>query len=200
MADKSTIALIDKDVHRRAAIVHALSLAQLHVEPYETVAELAHHWPERGAMMIYDDPGAVAGLLTEMSADGAWLPVVAYSEAPSAERIVRAVLDGALEYLNYPVDPAEVGRGIAKATDRANNQAKIKFRENAARSLVDKLTGREREVLTGVASGLSNRKIGEQLSISPRTVEIHRANMLGKLNARHTSEAIRIAIEANMVD
>jgi FixJ family two-component response regulator len=64
---------------------------------------------------------------------------------------------------------------------------------------VQKLTRREREVLAGVAAGLSNRLIGENLSISPRTVEIHRANMLTKMAANHTSEAIRIAIEASLV-
>ncbi|MFP5395096.1 MAG: LuxR C-terminal-related transcriptional regulator [Alphaproteobacteria bacterium] len=48
-------------------------------------------------------------------------------------------------------------------------------------------------------SGLSNRMIGERLRISPRTVEIHRANMLNKMGASHTSEAIRIAIEASLV-
>ena len=51
-----------------------------------------------------------------------------------------------------------------------------------------------------MAGGLSNRMIGEKLAISPRTVEIHRANMLTKMGANHTSEAIRIAIEAALVD
>ena len=64
---------------------------------------------------------------------------------------------------------------------------------------MQKLTRREREVLEGVADGLSNRLIGEKLRISPRTVEIHRANMLNKMGASHTSEAIRIAIEASLV-
>ena len=75
----------------------------------------------------------------------------------------------------------------------------MRLREARARSRVQKLTRREREVLTGVAAGLSNRLIGEKLSISPRTVEIHRANMLNKMGANHTSEAIRIAIEASLV-
>ena len=76
----------------------------------------------------------------------------------------------------------------------------MKLREARARSRIQKLTNREREVLIGVAGGLSNRKIGEHLSISPRTVEIHRANMLDKMRANHTSDAIRLAIEAALVD
>jgi len=75
----------------------------------------------------------------------------------------------------------------------------LRLREARARRSVDKLSRREREVLAGIAGGLSNRRIGEQLSISPRTVEIHRANMLTKMGANHTSDAIRIAIEAALV-
>ena len=63
----------------------------------------------------------------------------------------------------------------------------------------ERLTPREREVLTGMAAGHSNRSIAEHLSISPRTVEIHRANMLTKIGATHTSDAIRIAIEAALI-
>ena len=74
------------------------------------------------------------------------------------------------------------------------------IRDTLTRIEADGLTKREREVLAGVAGGLSNRMIGEKLSISPRTVEIHRANMLTKMGANHTSEAIRIAIEAALVD
>ncbi len=74
------------------------------------------------------------------------------------------------------------------------------MREAIARSRIERLTRREREVLAGVADGLSNRLIGEKLSISPRTVEIHRANMLNKMGANHTSEAIRIAIEASLIN
>lgn len=73
-----------------------------------------------------------------------------------------------------------------------------RLREEKERSRITRLTPREKEILVGVADGLSNRMIGERLSISPRTVEIHRANMLGKMGASHTSEAIRIAIEASL--
>ncbi len=59
--------------------------------------------------------------------------------------------------------------------------------------------GKAASVLGRLAVGMSNRLIGEQLDISPRTVEIHRANMLTKIGAQHTSEAISIAIEASLV-
>ena len=61
------------------------------------------------------------------------------------------------------------------------------------------MSKREREVLLSVANGLSSQKIAEQLEISPRTVEIHRSNMLNKMGANNTSEAIRFAVEADFI-
>ena len=114
--------------------------------------------------------------------------------------VVRAVLDGAIDYVAWPFDRDDITRVVEDAEAKAETFGSVKLREALARSRVDRLTKREREVLAGVAGGMSNRMIGEKLSISPRTVEIHRGNMLTKMCANHTSEAIRIAIEAAMVD
>ena len=112
---------------------------------------------------------------------------------------IPAVLAGAVDYLTWPCDAAQVIGALIGAESTGAALGSLKLREARARSRVQRLTRREREVLAGVAVGLSNRLIGEQLEISPRTVEIHRANMLTKMGAQHTSEAIRIAIEASLV-
>ncbi|MBN8500098.1 MAG: hypothetical protein J0M19_02975, partial [Sphingomonadales bacterium] len=127
------------------------------------------------------------------------LPVIAFNEGPSTSQIVRAVLSGALDYIEWPCDTAKIMTAIELAEAAAASIGSLRLREARARSRVQRLTRREREVLEGVADGLSNRLIGERLHISPRTVEIHRANMLNKMGASHTSEAIRIAIEASLV-
>jgi FixJ family two-component response regulator len=99
-------------------------------------------------------------------------------------RVVKAVLAGALDYLEWPCDTAKIMTAIALAESAAGSIGSLRLREARARSRVQKLTRREREVLEGVADGLSNRLIGEKLRISPRTVEIHRANMLNKMGAQ----------------
>jgi two-component system response regulator FixJ len=66
-----------------------------------------------------------------------------------------------------------------------------------ARDTIARLTPRERDVLTGLLEGRSNKAIGYDLDISPRTVEIHRANLMDKLGVRSLSEALRIAISAS---
>jgi two-component system response regulator FixJ len=196
----SNLILIDSDMRRRAAISHVLSSSNIHVEPFEHVAELASSWPRSGVVLIHDEPGAIEELIESMARQGEWFPIIAFSEQPAAQRIVQAVLDGAIDYIAWPISPEELTDNLSRAITRAESLGNAKLREVMARARVDRLTRREREVLGGVASGLSNRLIGEKLSISPRTVEIHRANMLNKLGANHTSDAIRIAIEASLVN
>ncbi|SFF76271.1 two component transcriptional regulator, LuxR family [Novosphingobium sp. CF614] len=195
----SNLILIDSDTRRRATISHALSSAGIHVEPFENILELAGAWPRSGVILIHDQAGAIDDLIENMAHYGEWFPIIAFSEDPGAQRIVQAVLDGAIDYIAWPITADELTTTLSHAIERAENVGNAKLREVMARARVDRLTRREREVLGGVASGLSNRLIGEKLSISPRTVEIHRANMLNKLGANHTSDAIRIAIEAALV-
>lgn len=199
MEHGSKLILIDHDTRRRAAISHALAASHIHVEPFETIDELATAWPRSGVAMIHDDPGSVAKVIEKMAAHGEWYPIIAFCEAPEPRQIVEAVLDGAVDYVAWPITAEALNAALARAIDQAEGTGNTKLREVMARSRLDRLTKREREVLDGVASGLSNRRIGEKLAISPRTVEIHRANMLNKLGANHTSEAIRIAIEAALV-
>jgi FixJ family two-component response regulator len=193
------LALIDGDTLRRAAISHALAARALHVEPFEDIAELIDHWPRSGLILAHDDGETIPALIAHMGHGGAWLPVVGFTERPSPKRIVEAILGGAVDYIAWPFDEPELAETLATARVRADGLGSIKLREARARSRIERLTRREREVLSCVASGLSSRLIGEKLAISPRTVEIHRANMLHKIGAHHTSEAIRIAIEASLV-
>ncbi|MCB2076665.1 MAG: LuxR family transcriptional regulator [Novosphingobium sp.] len=192
--------LIDSDTRRRAAITHALSGSGKHVEPFEDIGEMESRWPRSGVILAFDDGTLIDKLMQHMTMSGAWLPVIGFSEDPEPHRIVEAVLAGAIEYIGWPFEGEVLATALRKARERAESLGNSRLRESMARSRIEKLTRREREVLEGVASGLSNRMIGDKLAISPRTVEIHRANMLNKMGANHTSEAIRIAIEAALVN
>jgi FixJ family two-component response regulator len=196
----TSIFLVDGEFRRRAAISHCLAGSAIHVEPFEDSAELITRWPRSGLLLVHDDGAAIGQLLAQMGQSGQWLPVIGYAEAPATRQVVQAVLDGAIDYIAWPFTREEITEVVTEAEAKAESLGSAKLREALARSRVDRLTRREREVLQGVAGGMSNRLIGEKLSISPRTVEIHRANMLTKMGANHTSEAIRIAIEAALVD
>lgn len=192
--------LVDSDTRRRAAIAHALSTSDIHVEPFESIFELANSWPRSGMILLHDADKAITTLVDAMADHGEWFPAIGFSDEPTVPRIVEAILDGAIDYIAWPIAGDELAAALERAHERAERIGNAKLRELMARARINKLTPREREVLGGVASGLSNRLIGEKLAISPRTVEIHRANMLQKLGANHTSEAIRLAVEADLAD
>lgn len=195
-----TVILIDANSRRRAAISHSLAGSGLHMEPFETVEELQGHWSRAEMVLVHDEGSSLADLIAEIARKGQWLPVIAFAEDPTPARIVESILEGAVDYLAWPFAPDGLAEALDTSCKRAETVGNARLRAAAARGRVERLTRREREVLAGVAAGLSNRRIGEKLSISPRTVEIHRANMLTKMGATHSSEAIRIAIEAAIVD
>lgn len=191
--------LVDSDLRRRAKLSHGLVDSGVHVEPFENVSELIDHWPRDGLILAHDDGDTLNRLIDYMAGSGNWLPLVAFAEAPATRRVVEAMQDGVLDYVVWPVNDAELLATLTRAEERGRTQTNARLREAVARSRIEVLSEREREVLGGVATGLSNELIARQLGISSRTVEIHRANMLTKMGAHHTSEAIRIAIEASLV-
>ena len=196
----TNVILIESCLQRRASISRELLSVHIHVEPFESIAELAMSWPKSGVLLTYDYIGAIPELVRQMTDSGKCFPIVAFCEAPSAAQIVDAMLAGALDYISWPFEASELVATITRATNCADGYYNSKIRASNARGKIDRLTNREREVLNCIANGLTNRFTGEILAISPRTVEIHRANMLSKLGAKHSSEAIRIAIEAKLGD
>lgn len=199
MGPNKQLKLIDSNIRRRAAITHALSTSGFHVEPFEGIDEFAEHWPETGVILLEDRHDAIAALLRRMAISGQWLPIIGFCDQPSTHGVVKAILGGAVDYIEWPFDAATMKGAYAAAEASRSTIGTLKLREVRARRHVEKLSRREREVLAGIAGGLSNRLIGEQLAISPRTVEIHRANLLTKIGASHTSDAIRIAVEAALM-
>lgn len=194
------LTLVDGDSKRRAAICHCLSGAGIHVEPYEDAREVVRRWPDEQVLLVHDDEEVVATLVDAMRRGASWLPIVAFAEAPPPQRVVRAVQAGVTDYLAWPFPIQDLCDATAKAEHFAQGHATVTMRQTRARSRIERLTRREREVLEEVANGLSNRAIAAKLAISARTVEIHRANLLTKLEASHTSQAIRIAIEASLLN
>lgn len=196
---RKTLYLVDIQTNRRAAICHALAGSGIYVEPFENVEEIKAHWPHSGVVLVEDAAGHIATLLEFMAGNNRWLSLIGFSEKPGTQRVARAILDGALGYLEWPCTPAEMAQAIGDAEENADKLGSFRLRQARARSRIRTLTRREQQVLDAITEGLSNREIGERLEISPRTVEIHRSNMLNKVGASHTSEAIRIAIEATLV-
>jgi two-component system response regulator FixJ len=188
--------VIDHDVKRRASIAYYLNNNGIFAEPFETIGEFIECWPKTGVVLVHDDEAAVSSAMHEICSRNTWLPIVAFSDIVEPARIVSAVLDGAVGYATWPGCGDSLVSTIRDARSRSSAVIAAGSRRTMALSRIEQLSKREREILAGMAEGLSNRMIAEELAISPRTVELHRANLLSKMGARHSAEAIRVAIEA----
>ncbi|MCW1430217.1 response regulator transcription factor [Novosphingobium sp. JCM 18896] len=190
--------IIDADTRRRASITYYLNNLGIHAEPFETIEEFLAAWPRSGTILVHDETGVISALVEAISARHAWQAIVAYSDAPEPSRIVDAVLEGAVGYAAWPGCGETLIKVLRDSATRSHTGMTAGARQIQAMARIERLSRREREILAGMSQGLSNRMIGEQLNISPRTVELHRANLLAKTGAKHSAEAIRWAIEASL--
>ncbi|MCA1661770.1 MAG: LuxR C-terminal-related transcriptional regulator [Novosphingobium sp.] len=198
MAARLAIHVLDDDHARRAQIARCAYALGHHAEVYSDPAELAAHAPEGGVVVALEDAvgGGVSGLRGLLNREGRWLAIIATSPNPSIAKAVQAIKDGALDYLPLPFEEQQLSRVLEAVASEAAGLRAQHQRELDARTRIERLSAREREVIGQMARGLTNKEIGRALGISPRTVEIHRTNALAKLSARHSTEAVRLWLEA----
>ena len=194
------IHVIDPDYRRRARIAHDLNSRGMHTEIYEDLSEFAQANPGTGYVFAADDEDncGPADIVQAMRSKGVSLPIVVYRDQPTPERVVSAMLCGALDYLQWPFEPQLLDVTFRRLTTDGARKAQQERLRAGASVKISNLSPRERDVLIQIVNGLSNKEIGEALKISPRTVEIHRSNLMRKLNAQSASDAVRIALYAGL--
>lgn len=198
MIERVTLHILDSDSARRAQLARLAFAAGHHAEIYAHPDELLSHAPAGGLVLAQDEPvgEGIIALVNAMNRSGQWLPVIAIADKPSISAVVSAIKAGALDYLTVPDQIAPLNEAVSRSTREAESQRIQRARSAEARQRIGRLSTREREVLDRLAEGCSNKAIARDLEISPRTVEIHRMKMMGKLGARHAAEAVRLRIEA----
>lgn len=147
----------------------------------------------------------------ELREAGAEVAILILSMHDDPEYVLEAVRAGADGYVLKDVAPAELRQAVEAVADgreyfsqRVTHQLSVGLRaeieREQARSRRESLTPRETEVLIGIADGRTNRGIGEQLGISPRTVETHRERVMAKLRIRTVAGLTRFAVEHGIGD
>jgi two-component system response regulator FixJ len=200
VTEPAYVHIVDSDSSRRALIASRLYERSFHAEIYEDIEELVSQAPLRGALLVNgdDESFSVDTLIETLVSNESYIPVAFFSSDPSPQKIVRAMLSGALDYLQWPLSSDVLRDSIVRLTRLGEARAKVERRKAEARKLVENLTPRERDVLRGIVGGGSNKTIAGDLGISVRTVEIHRGNMMSRLSARSTSDAVRIGLYAGL--
>jgi two-component system response regulator FixJ len=201
-AQRLHVHLVDSDSARRATIARDLYANSIHVEIYENLDELLDSAPTKGFVLAQADQSDVdeARFIGAVRERVGYLPVAFYSAQPLPEKIVGAMLAGAIDYAQWPCAAEGFNATVMRVARIGEERTRFEQRKCNARHRVEALTQREREVLVRVIEGDSNKEIAQRLAISPRTVEIHRGNMLARLEARSTAEAVRIGVHSGLVD
>jgi two-component system response regulator FixJ len=134
-------------------------------------------------------------LLEELVERGVGWPVVMMTGHAEVPLAVKAMKLGAIDFLEKPFPHEELSALMARAFDLLEEQTRDGGAADA-RQRLGRLTPRERQILTAVANGLSNKEIALELDLSHRTVEMHRSRMMRRLGARRLSDVIALVATA----
>lgn len=192
--------LVDDDEAIRRSVGFMLKTSGFHVRNYESGVELLKGVPnlQPGCILLDIRMPGMDGLEVQASLKekGVTLPVIIMTGHGDVSLAVQAMKAGAIDFIEKPFEKAVLLSAIEHGVERLKQSAANHERADEAAVRLQVLTPREREVLEGLAKGLPNKTIAYDLGISPRTVEIHRANVMSKLAVRSLSEALRIAFAA----
>jgi two-component system response regulator FixJ len=202
MSDSYVIAVVDDDEAVRISTAGLLKKAGHRIESFASGDEfLASAILDEMDCMLLDmrmpgmDGLAVMRVLREKHAAPAIIVLTGHGDVPLA---VAAMRLGAFDFLEKPYPRAELLEAVTKACTRPAAVAAGLTVDREAVAKVEKLSIRQRDVLRGILKGQQSKVIAYEMGLSTRTVEAYRAQMLMRLEARGTAEAVRIAIAAGM--
>ncbi len=196
--DNRIVHLIDDDEDVRRAVAFMLGTTGLAVRVYESAsAFLAQDGGDLTGCIISDVrmPGVDGlGLMRQLKERGQDIPVIVMTGHADVPLAVEAMKNGAIDFIEKPFTDDTMLAAVEVALGRAGKGRDSGLDDVRAR--MASLTPREREVLDGLLAGHPNKTIAYDLGLSPRTVEVHRANVMTKMCASSLSELVRQALLA----
>jgi len=202
MADTRLIHLVDDEEAIRKSAGFMLRTSGYAVQPWASgVAFLKEaRNVDPGCVLLDVRMPEMDGLQVqqEMALRGIVMPVIVFTGHGDISTAVQAMKAGAVDFIEKPFEKAVLLHAIEQAFARMEAQDTAHERGTEARTRIAGLTPREQDVLQGLVQGYPNKTIAYDLGISPRTVEVHRANLMNKLGVRSLSDALRIAFAAGL--
>jgi two-component system, LuxR family, response regulator FixJ len=198
MAHRGKVYVIDDDEAMRDSLDFLLAAADFQVSLFESALDFLDALSTLDFGCVVSDvrmPG-IDGieLLKRLKAGGSLFPVVIMTGHGDVPLAVEAMKLGAMDFLEKPFEDDRLIGMIEAALRRAEPGVKNEAVTLEIQSRIASLSPRERQVMDGLIAGLSNKLIAREYDISPRTIEVYRANVMTKMQAASLSELVRLAM------
>jgi two-component system, LuxR family, response regulator FixJ len=203
MSDRGKVYVIDDDEAMRDSLSFLLDSADFDVTLFETAVRFLDVLPNLGFGCVVSDvrlPGLDGiELLKRMKSGHSTFPIVIMTGHGDIPLAVEAMKLGAVDFLEKPFEDDRLIGMIEAAIRQAEPAAKSEAVIHDIAARIATLSPRERQVMDGLIAGLSNKLIARDYDISPRTIEVYRANVMTKMQANSLSELVRLAMRAGLL-
>jgi two-component system response regulator FixJ len=202
-SEKATVHVIDDDEAIRQSLAFLLQAAKLEVKTYSTAMAFLDALPDAASGCVITDvrmPGmSGVDLLRRLKELKIGVPVIVITGHGDVALAVEAMKAGAVDFLEKPFDDDVLLASVQSALKRQDGETKRHTERLEIEGRLAGLSNRERDVLGGLVAGRANKQIAFDLGISPRTVEIYRANLMNKMKAGSLSDLVRMALIVGIV-
>ena len=200
MTNEQTVFIVEDDAAVRDSLGLLLGLQGFRTQSFSCAEDFRRiYQPSWAGCLLLDVrmPGMNGLELQEsLRRQGLALPVIIMTAHGDITTVRTALKSGAVDFLEKPVDPAALLAAVRTALDADAARRRTALEAEGARQRLSVLTARERQVMDLVAKGCHYREIAETLGISPRTVEVHKARVMEKLQVQSVPELVRIVLRA----
>jgi len=202
MSVESTVFIVDDDEAVRDSLRALVETEGYAVQDFSSATGFLDGFvqPEAGCLVVdvrMPDMDGLA-LQAELADRGIGLPVIVVTGHGDVPLAVQAMKAGAVDFIEKPFNDQQMLDAIGRALEMAHDRQNQSSFAHEAKERVASLTPREAQVLEHLVAGHANKVIAYELGISPRTIEIHRAHVMEKMQARSLSDLVRMALEAGV--
>ncbi len=199
---KPVVFIVDDDPSVRRSLERLIQSVGLAAKSFASAAQFLQsgHGQETGCLILDVRMPEISGLELQekLATAGVRLPIIFVSGHGTVPMSVRAMKAGALDFLQKPFDEQDLLDAVYRATERSRKEQAQHRELKALEARIRTLTPKEHEVFVWVITGLPNKNIADRLDTAEKTIKVHRASIMKKMNAQSVADLVRMAEKAGI--